>query len=80
MKKAIYFILLCFLCGTMFPAFLQAQENRKGSWLPDGNPLEGNQEITAFLKSLGGSFRPMLELRFETGEISLGGIGLGYLF
>lgn len=44
----------------MFPAFLQAQENRKGSWLPDGNPLEGNQEITAFLKSLGGSFRPML--------------------
>lgn len=60
MKRAIYFILLCFLCGIMFPAFLQAQENRKGTWLPDGNPLEGNQEITSFLKSLGGSLRPML--------------------
>ncbi|MDE5677827.1 MAG: hypothetical protein K2G02_09275 [Phocaeicola sp.] len=33
---------------------------RKGSWLPEAESAEESQEITAFLKSLQGSFRPIL--------------------
>lgn len=60
MKTTIYFILLCCLYGNIFPTLLLAQENRKGSWLPEVESARDYQEITAFLKSLGGSFRSML--------------------
>lgn len=60
MKKVIFFILLYGLCGNLFPAQTFSQENRQGSWLPEVEPAEESREITAFLKSLQGSFRPLL--------------------
>lgn len=82
MKKVICFILLSCLCRNMFPAFLQAQENRNGSWLPEVESTEDFKEITTFLNSLNGSFRPMLvgydgvvideKVVFHNGKANLG--------
>lgn len=48
------------LVWNIFLTSFFAQDNQKGSWLSEAESTEESQEITAFLKSLQGSFRPML--------------------
>ena len=52
---------LIFAFLLILPLFsVKAQENRRGSWLPD-TPVEiKNCELTSFLKSLNGNFRPLV--------------------
>ena len=52
--------LLISLSITLISTAVVAQDNLKGSWMPDTEQTGDFKQITAFLKSLGGSFRPML--------------------
>lgn len=58
--KVYKFSLLIFLFITLISATMKAQENRKGSWMTDTKQSDDFKEITTFLKSLNGSFRPMV--------------------
>lgn len=52
--------LLISLSITLISTAVVAQDNLKGSWMPDTEQTGDFKQITAFLKSLNGSFRPMV--------------------
>lgn len=78
----VYKLSLFTILSILISSTVMAQENQRGSWMPDIKQTDDFRDINNFLKSLQGSFRPMVvrydgtvvasKSAFNNGEAELG--------